>query len=846
MTRVTETLEADYSRSKERLTPHPRRKRSRRPSSARLNKSDDRSRRVDLDEQCKRYQKEFELKVQSTQWKKSMRYLEVIAQNMRFDRELQEVKTQREHDNEAISSISSIPVEAIHNKLYRKQQHSVQDNDEVSDEYHCPKDWFLDDAKKWIDKKDGTRIFWLYGKYGMGKTSSVSRVVHFLRESISETDSVAVDGSEQQFAYFFISRNTAEEIIRSLVSQLARGSNGFLVPSLNLSPSKLSTQTIEWYRKKLKNLIKSKKTILILDGLDECSDTSELLNYLSKEILRYFATSALSRNHRNISDETPLMRAATEGSLESVRTLLELGATVSVRNINGDTVIHCAVRRSKLTKKVLELLIGKEADINAQNDKGETALHIALDSNTFSNDAICALLLANASTSIKNAKGETPLSIKDRDGRCAIHHVASKGSPERVKLLLEHGASIDSSDKRGWTPLCVAANSRNFAIMKALLEQDKEKGTINAQLTDGRTALHISAMKGDFPAIELLLTFGAAINLTDKEKRTPLRRAVGLGHQKAVRLLLEKGADCKSTDKTGQTPLHRAVTFGLTEVARMLLDYEAPLNLKDTYSRTPAMLSVQSGKASTILLLLEHKAEGFPKLEPYKSDPAQSESVDLDERMKQFVMIGQFWKVVTGEDISKFEEFISNKQTELEWILKARCEMGASALHLASRNDRVEVIKALVDRFHIPVDDPTDDGFTPLHSTAKRSKINATITLIAMGANVNATNNYGATPLHQAATFGEPEIVKRLLDCENINPNVEDRYLQTPLIYAIRNEKVENAKLLLERDDIIIDVKNHKGRMALHYAKDLKSKKPELEKMILEAMDRQCGNEAGV
>lgn len=118
----------------------------------------------DLDQTCKRFQREFELKVQSTQWESSTRYLEEIAQNTRFLRELQEVKEQRASDEKLILSISTIPVDRIHSKLYQKQQHSIPTGVKIPKEYHCPKDWFLDDAMKWIDGKEDPRVFWLYGK----------------------------------------------------------------------------------------------------------------------------------------------------------------------------------------------------------------------------------------------------------------------------------------------------------------------------------------------------------------------------------------------------------------------------------------------------------------------------------------------------------------------------------------------------------------------------------------------------------------------------------------------------------------------------------------------------------
>jgi ankyrin repeat protein len=83
-------------------------------------------------------------------------------------------------------------------------------------------------------------------------------------------------------------------------------------------------------------------------------------------------------------------------------------------------------------------------------------------------------------------------------------------------------------------------------------------------------------------------------------------------------------------------------------------------------------------------------------------------------------------------------------------------------------------------------------GITPLHYAASKEIAEL---LIAKGADLNAKDNNGWTPLHEAARKGHKEVVE-LLIAKGADLNAKDFGDTTPLDWAIHSEEIETADLL--------------------------------------------------
>lgn len=294
---------------------------------------------------------------------------------------------------------------------------------------------------------------------------------------------------------------------------------------------------------------------------------------------------------RDLEGWTPLhyainrMRDPDQRDPRTARMLIEAeGADIDAVGNDGSTPLWLAARHGAI--EVLDLLVEHGADLGQRGDYGMTLLMEAASSG--GTEMTRHLIAQGADVNASADSGAAPISF-------AAHH----GNVEALDLLLEHGATLDQRDKRGMSLLMEAANFRKVEMVAHLIARGAD---LNEELPDGGTALFVAVSRGNPAVVRLLIEHGANVKASEKAA-SPITFAPSLGNQEIVGMLLGAGADVNSVEhRSGMTPLHRAVSAGPSMI-EFLLKAGAKRGVLNHEGLTARDLAVESGSTESIRLL---------------------------------------------------------------------------------------------------------------------------------------------------------------------------------------------------------------------------------------------------
>ncbi|KPM03312.1 sex-determining protein Fem1-like protein [Sarcoptes scabiei] len=139
---------------------------------------------------------------------------------------------------------------------------------------------------------------------------------------------------------------------------------------------------------------------------------------------------------------------------------------------------------------------------------------------------------------------------------------AAAGNLECVKLLLEHGANVNSTTTANSTPLRAACFDGHYEIVRLLVENGADIEIANKL---GHTCLMISCYKRHFKIASFLIEQGCQINRQCVKGETALHNCAESNSMNIMRLLVKNGAILRC-DSFGLTPLLTASMNGHIEM----------------------------------------------------------------------------------------------------------------------------------------------------------------------------------------------------------------------------------------------------------------------------------------
>ncbi|MBQ4614049.1 MAG: ankyrin repeat domain-containing protein [Akkermansia sp.] len=378
------------------------------------------------------------------------------------------------------------------------------------------------------------------------------------------------------------------------------------------------------------------------------------------------------------------------------------------------------------------------------------------------------LLYAGADVNAHTPEGETALSA------------AVRRNPLAVEYLLSRGAAIPEEGSPAHLELLEQTLRGKKRSLELLLQAGLAPDT---RLEDGSTLLMSAVANERVEMVRLLLAAGADANATTPSGRTALRsamlgRVVGKAEEarlEMMRLLLEVGVD-PLRSVLGSNAFH-AAAWGSRAQALFLLAEKCPqgLEVADDQGRTPLMIAAQAGDEETLRMLLAlggNASARDSKGNGVLAYAARSRHGSV-ARMQMLVEHGA--SLDADGDLALVAASQSGTPEAVRWLLQAGMDArdtvgnsGNTLLHVATHNEHGGVVEALLQG-GAEVNAKNVVGHTPLHfamTGLNPNRWHVISVLLREGADPYLCNNFD----QNAIEWATPEIREKLLKLLKIEP----------------------------------------------------------------------------
>jgi len=415
------------------------------------------------------------------------------------------------------------------------------------------------------------------------------------------------------------------------------------------------------------------------------------------------------------------------------------------------TALFLCIIATGSTMKNTETSISSD-DIKSQfnsEHKQSNNSPLAID-NTMSNSKTKDLPISN----VRQVVDQTQLPVADpvevvqsNETRVdALVKACKEGDADFVATLVNLGVNINGIGSRGFTPLMMAVNHDEAAIVAYLLSQGADVNTTH----NGWNALIEAADEGSLTSMKLLLKAGADVNFyAGHENLTAITMAASEGKLDCLKLLLENGADINGVGQS-LPPLHVAAEEGKIDIVAYLISKNANIDKKDAAGRTALMYAAEEGKKNAVMLLIN-----------------------------------------SGSDISilDFEGFAASDYAEKEDQYKIRDYINSQSAQSINKNDNPFLTRNQKNAEKRP----------QIHQATADGLIEKVARMVEQGADVNTIDDYGRTSLHIASALNHNIDMRVLIDL-GADINAQDKQGRTPLMYAAADGKGDAVALLVSKE----------------------------------------------
>ncbi|KAF5985664.1 1-alkyl-2-acetylglycerophosphocholine esterase [Fusarium coicis] len=338
-------------------------------------------------------------------------------------------------------------------------------------------------------------------------------------------------------------------------------------------------------------------------------------------------------------------------------------------------------------------------------------------------------------------------------------------SEEFNTSLIRNLSTINKQDSNGKTALHIAIEHGLNPEARKLVQNEANIGIAD---NDKQQPLYLACWDGNTELVQLLLSKNPVVDAAEYSGETPLAVACRKGHTQIVNLLLEKNANVKTADNEKWTPLHWASLGNHVEIVKRLLDEDTDINATEANENwTPLNAAAYRGHEEVVSLLLEKSAD--------LSIPDSSKWTPLMTATRM-------------QHLEIARAILRYKEASEKNFLEIRDDGNNTPLNVASYHGYNDIASQLIDA-GANCNATDNDGMTPLHSASFQNHYQITASLISRASKLGidieakAKAKNGRTPLHLAALQGNELIVKTLLQAKALIDAKDDSDL-TPLHLA--------------------------------------------------------------
>jgi uncharacterized protein len=464
---------------------------------------------------------------------------------------------------------------------------------------------------------------------------------------------------------------------------------------------------------------------------------------------------------------TPLHLASRAGSGAVVQLLLEAGSDPGAVTTNsGTTPLHLAAAAGNPTAVAALLDHGAEVDAR-EGAWDQTPLVFAAANDRV--DVIRVLLARGADPSTSTRAIDVP-------DRAARDRAANNRLTEILAELKEEEEGGDQ-----WQPTPAQVQAAIRASREVLLSPPEDEGVVDEDASEEESAEEAEMEEMGMDRVaqypDLVGSWGGL---------TPLLHAVRQGHQGATLALLEGGADINQQADAGDrtSPLLMAAINGHFDLATLLVEWGADPNLASDAGATPlhAVLERQWAPRSSYAHPIDHEQQSTTYLD--LMEVLLEAGADPNARLTRHLWYMQFtfdvlrinltgatpfWRAAYATDLNAMRLLVAHgadPHIPTQTVPVRRRRYGGGGQEDLSGTPRVPVGGPAVYPIHAASGVGYGEGFAAnAHRHVPGGWMPAVRYLVEeLGADVNARDHNAYTPLHHAASRGDEEMIRYLVE----------------------------------------------------------------------------------